>query len=140
MLADWQHAETEYCFLIIDIDYFKAVNDTYGHHTGDEVLQFLAEILENESGENDVCCRYGGEEFTVLSPQPDLASGLQLAEKIRTQVEKLISPTGKSITISIGLAHSADGQHLQSVKEAADAALYRAKENGRNRSEGPQVA
>lgn len=136
MLSVFELNQTPYCYLILDIDYFKTVNDTYGHHIGDEVLRFLASTIRSAVGADDICCRYGGEEFVVLSPHADLQAGLKLAEKLRQEVERTASPIGKPITISLGVAASAGDDHVVLVKETADKALYQAKNNGRNQVAG----
>lgn len=135
VLSDWKENQIPFCYIIMDIDHFKSVNDNYGHPTGDEVIKFLAAIIQTEVYKDDICCRYGGEEFTVLSPQGDLTSGVKLAEKIRGKIGQTNCPIGKPITISLGVAISNGRQDIEKVKQSADEALYRAKSNGRNRVE-----
>lgn len=122
-----------YSLLLLDIDHFKAVNDTFGHQTGDDALVHLARILKTEAREGDLCCRFGGEEFIVLLPMQSLDEGRIMAERIRSKAEGSISPTGNPITVSIGLASYPDhGDDFNKVFELADQALYNAKRNGRN--------
>jgi two-component system cell cycle response regulator len=126
-------------FLIMDIDHFKAVNDTYGHDIGDEVLRdFAGRISANVRG-IDLACRYGGEEFVVVMPDTDTAFAYTVAERLRKSVEQtpfVISrdPGKLSITISIGIADSAGKtDSAEALLHRADQALYRAKREGRNR-------
>lgn len=130
--------------LMLDVDHFKAVNDTYGHSSGDAVLKELANRIDAEVRKSDVAARYGGEEFVVLMPNTDLRSGALLAERIRRTVsaEPFLLPSGerRDISASIGLAGIAPGADQGDLKTAADSliaradvALYRAKAAGRNR-------
>jgi two-component system cell cycle response regulator len=126
-------------FLILDIDHFKTVNDTYGHDIGDEVLRdFAGRIAANVRG-IDLACRYGGEEFVVVMPDTDVEYAYAVAERLRQEVEA--NPFGISrephklnVTISIGIAAS-DIAHdtSETLLHRADQALYRAKREGRNR-------
>jgi two-component system cell cycle response regulator len=126
-------------FLIMDIDYFKSVNDTHGHDIGDEVLrEFSARIGANVRG-LDLACRYGGEEFVVVMPDTDISFAYMVAERLRRSVETTpfeISrdPRKLNITISIGIA-SSEGEKdtAEALLHRADQALYRAKRDGRNR-------
>lgn len=132
-VAEWITEGKSFSLLVLDIDHFKAVNDTYGHRTGDETLLHLARILETETRKEDMCCRFGGEEFIVLLPMQSLKVGWDIAERIRSRTEDSVSPTGNPITVSIGLASYPDhGEDFNKVFERADQALYNAKRNGRN--------
>jgi len=125
--------------IIMDIDYFKKVNDTYGHTTGDVVLVQLALKLKEIAGESDVVCRYGGEEFVVLLPQRDLQEAERVAEGIRAAAEEIeILSEDKQhffFTLSLGVAliDITNEESLKSAISRADEALYRAKSSGRNR-------
>jgi diguanylate cyclase (GGDEF)-like protein len=124
-----------YALIVLDIDHFKSVNDQFGHHKGDETLVHLAAILQSERGANDLVCRLGGEEFVALLPNRDLRSGTEFAERLRERVERTISPTGRPITVSIGVAqHGANGGGFDETFRLADEALYEAKRQGRNRT------
>src|SRR5258708_2784570 len=122
---------------IVDLDFFKKVNDTYGHAVGDEVLKSLSRIFQESIRGADLAARYGGEEFAVMMPETELPEAIVFAEKIRPLVEVKAgtTPAGAiSATVSIGVA-TAPHSHVHSAKElivAADKALYRAKRNGRN--------
>jgi two-component system, cell cycle response regulator len=126
-------------FLIMDIDYFKAVNDTHGHDVGDEVLrEFAARVSANVRG-IDLACRYGGEEFVVVMPDTDTGFAYSVAERLRQTMELTPIPISRaphkiSITASFGIASSAGGDdNSDKLLYRADQALYRAKREGRNR-------
>jgi diguanylate cyclase (GGDEF)-like protein len=131
---------------LIDIDHFKAVNDTYGHLVGDKALRAVTDALRGQLRSYDVAGRFGGEEFVVLLPQTDESDALGIAERLRTHVAALSIPVGEGarseacvrLTVSIGVtglgaAHGGGGE-LTDLLSAADAALYYAKQTGRNRT------
>ena len=123
--------------MIIDADHFKTINDTHGHAAGDTVLMALARTIGRQKRESDLYCRFGGEEFALLADTPDAAHGLQAAERLRETIAGLAlrhGTTPVSVTVSIGAARWRPGESLAALLERADRALYRAKENGRNRS------
>jgi diguanylate cyclase (GGDEF)-like protein len=122
---------------LMDIDFFKRINDTHGHAAGDKVLRRLVEELNATLREHDLICRYGGEEFAVLFPETDEAAAEVAAERLRLAVEGLVvrTETGEvRPTVSIG-GTQADphGDSLESALSRADVALYEAKNGGRNR-------
>lgn len=124
--------------LIADLDFFKVINDTYGHLAGDEVLKTLGRILESAIREVDTACRFGGEEFCVLLPETDLAGARHIAEQIRATIESTAIEFDGTIiqaTLSIGAAEYSVGESLDKLMARADKALYRAKLMGRNRTE-----
>ncbi|MGG1552546.1 GGDEF domain-containing protein [Paenibacillus ferrarius] len=124
-----------YALLIIDIDHFKNVNDTFGHQTGDETLIHLAHILTTICRKSDLVCRIGGEEFVALLPGEKLEGASLVAEQLRSKVESTISPTGRPITVSIGIACCPiHGEDFETLFQRADEALYEAKGAGRNRA------
>jgi diguanylate cyclase (GGDEF)-like protein len=131
-----------YCIALIDVDNFKAYNDTFGHQAGDRILQAVAAQLKAEARGGDAVYRYGGEEFLCIFPEQSIANGMQAVERMRTAVERLAvrqaGEIGAFLTISGGVAVM-DAEHPRSaiaVIKEADEALYRAKELGRNRVEG----
>lgn len=124
--------------LMIDVDHFKTVNDRLGHKTGDEILKLLANVMTNESRCNDLVCRYGGEEFLILLPNTPIDASFQKAEWLRKRYEQAVNkhfPEAKGNSISIGVAGSpGHGNHFETLCQAADKALYKAKQQGRNRT------
>jgi len=122
--------------LLIDIDHFKRLNDERGHAAGDEALRQVSAALAAAVRPRDSLARYGGEEFAVLVPDVEGAQSLQVAERLREAVagRALSGADGTTLTISVGVAVKAAGDTLPSLLERADAALYRAKASGRNRT------
>jgi diguanylate cyclase (GGDEF)-like protein len=123
---------------MIDIDFFKKVNDTYGHSCGDAVLKHVARVIQSSVRGNDLAARYGGEEFCLLLPEADAERATQAAERVRCSIEA--SPTsyeGRSlaVTVSLGVAHYDPKRDLsgKALIDRADQALYDSKQNGRNR-------
>lgn len=127
--------EGSFSILLLDIDKFKSVNDTYGHQVGDSVLKELAKILKENIRGEDAVGRWGGEEFLILLPSCQLEKALLLAEKLRHLIEEYSFETVGQKTASFGLATYHHGDDEKSMVARADEALYRAKENGRNRVE-----
>lgn len=127
------------CLMMIDIDYFKQFNDTYGHQIGDEVLRLLAKTLRENVKGQDTPARYGGEEFAIILPNTQLENAMILAEQIRTAIssKKVRNRrTGEDlgqITISIGVSAFVFGESLNQFVGRADGAMYMAKNSGRNR-------
>jgi diguanylate cyclase (GGDEF)-like protein len=124
-----------FCLLMMDLDHFKAVNDTIGHQKGDEVLREVAVVLKRCSRDSDYLARYGGEEFVMILPQTSLAEAQTVAERVRVEVADVdIGVPEQPITISIGVAsYPESARDSDGVLGAADAALLRAKARGRNR-------
>jgi diguanylate cyclase len=119
--------------LILDIDDFKKVNDTYGHLAGDAVLHSMGILLKNALRRNDIVARYGGEEFAVLIPQQEsLAQAVSIAEKIRKSIADMVEPNTPRITVSIGCTAYIAGETPEQLFERADQALYDAKRSGKN--------
>jgi two-component system, cell cycle response regulator len=127
--------------LLIDIDFFKAVNDTYGHAAGDAALQQAARVIAESVRGSDVVCRYGGEEFLVLAPETGLDGARALAEKIRQSfTSRLFGDAGRvfPLTLSSGVAQLAPDESGNDMIARADEALYHAKQTGRDRVEAAQ--
>jgi diguanylate cyclase (GGDEF)-like protein len=126
-----------FALLMLDLDHFKKLNDTFGHPAGDAALKHAALTLSRRIRKNDVLARYGGEEFTVILDGADLAKAGELAERVREALEKgqiVFEGARLAVTASIGLAvWPADGRDGASLVAAADRALYAAKQAGRNR-------
>lgn len=136
--------ELPFSIFLLDIDFFKKVNDTYGHQIGDMVLKKLATVIVDSVRETDVVIRYGGEEILVLQPNTRVANAVELAERLCRKVEEteLVKPNpgheqpAIHVTVSIGVAgyrFSDDLDSAERVVERADQALYQAKNQGRNR-------
>ncbi len=124
--------------LVIDIDYFKAINDTYGHDAGDDVLRDFALRVRRSIRGIDLACRYGGEEFVVIMPETDMAVATVVAERLRRRIAAEPFPiqhgAGKiEVTISVGIATLGREDTAAAMIKRADQALYRAKRDGRNR-------
>lgn len=127
--------DNSFSLVIVDIDHFKQVNDTYGHGTGDEVLKAAAERLSQTLRTGDVVARWGGEEFVCLLPNVTVGSALLVAEKLREGFESLEIPNVRRITASFGVSVYRQGDTPEELFHRADKALYKAKHNGRNRVE-----
>lgn len=135
LLKDWVDDHTPFFLIMIDIDHFKKVNDTYGHLLGDEVLKFLSSIMDRHCDESDICFRYGGEEFGILLKNYTSESAFGFAENLRKEVAETPAPIGEPITISIGMTSSKPSDHdPKEIIERADTALYQSKSNGRNKT------
>ena len=127
-------SESGFSCIMLDIDHFKNVNDTFGHITGDSVLKIFAAILRKCSRKRDMACRYGGEEFAILLPGSKLDTAMMVAERIRRSVpEDVHTPDGKYVTASAGCSEYIQGEAGALVVQRADKALYMAKQAGRNR-------
>jgi diguanylate cyclase (GGDEF)-like protein len=132
------------CVLVIDIDYFKRVNDSFGHGVGDDVIEFVGRTIQAQVRTTDKVARFGGEEFVALLRETDLSNGTMLAERIREQIgSSLIAVRGDSavhVTVSIGLTNAReDDRDIADVIERGDRALYVAKSSGRNRVVADEV-
>lgn len=125
-----------FCCMMLDIDHFKHINDTYGHPIGDLVLQELAQCAKKGIREVDLIGRYGGEEFLIFLPETDLNTGLRVAERLRASIEKMpikVSDQELHITVSIGVSRKDENTlELETLIARADQALYIAKYKGRN--------
>jgi two-component system cell cycle response regulator len=122
--------------ILIDVDHFKPINDSFGHDAGDEVLKGVAELIAASTRQADFVARIGGEEFAVLLPETPLFESMQVAEKIRARIATT-PVAGQDMTVSLGVANALHSRvtNTSDLFHAADQALYRAKANGRNRTE-----
>jgi diguanylate cyclase (GGDEF)-like protein len=122
---------------MMDIDYFKNINDTYGHATGDIAIKSVAEIINKHARTSDILGRIGGEEFAIVLPQTLMQSAINMAERLRQAIAGNGIPLGKEIlsfTASLGVAQfCSTSKSIDEVMSHADEALYRAKRQGRNR-------
>lgn len=134
LFSRWTRYGSVFSVVLLDIDHFKKVNDTYGHLIGDEVLKKTALLLKNSTRETDFVGRWGGEEFIIVSVENDLDSTYMLAEKIRKTIEKSDFHPVEKLTISLGVAHIKPDNDITTLFRKADEALYASKSNGRNRT------
>lgn len=122
-----------FAVILIDIDHFKVINDTYGHDAGDNTLRAIANTLRDTLRQTDVLGRWGGEEFLIVCPSTDLTGASHLANTLRSRIANLALDDSKPVTISIGVASlDTDDTQVSDVLKRADLALYDAKRNGRN--------
>lgn len=127
-----EEVKTPMCLILLDIDFFKRVNDTYGHDDGDKVLRYVADIMKNSLRTNDLIVRWGGEEFVIILMHCNTYEGAEIAERLRLAVERGDSGVCP-LTISLGITALRDGVPYSEAVDAADTALYEAKNKGRNR-------
>jgi diguanylate cyclase (GGDEF)-like protein len=126
------------CLILLDVDHFKRVNDTFGHNVGDEVLVRLAALIRTDLRDGDTVGRWGGEEFLITLPGLPLELGEQVAERLRGHLERQMPSHGPGVTASFGVTSCTPADDLQSCTARADRALYVAKTEGRNRVVGLQ--
>lgn len=141
-ISSARRKHTSLCAIMIDIDFFKKVNDTYGHSTGDFILKTVSKIIRSRLREYDIAARYGGEEFAILLPFTDETEAAMVAERLRKAVENKVIDIEKvntkndtktiKITISLGIYQFKSADKTQDLLMNADKALYEAKESGRN--------
>lgn len=138
MLINFQHkkdcGQANSCLIMLDIDFFKKINDVHGHAIGDKVLFHFGQRVQANLRSSDVLSRYGGEEFIAILPDADLEMALEIAERIRTDIQhhELISDPPISITVSIGVSKFEKNESTDDLIKRVDACLYMAKNNGRN--------
>lgn len=129
---------SELCVVLCDIDHFKRFNDTWGHHTGDQILRFLASALQSHARPDFLVARYGGEEFAVIMPRISARVAAQTAESLRAAIQakrlrrRSTNEDLGQVTVSLGIARLQPGDTVQGFIERADACLYASKRNGRN--------
>lgn len=130
--CNFRRHDTDFSILMLDIDHFKKINDTYGHLVGDTVLKEFSQCLKNSVRLSDEVFRYGGEEFVIVLKNTHHAGARLIAERIREQLKSLILKDGKQVTTSIGISSSHNNPAIEKILVQADQALYQAKNNGRN--------
>lgn len=136
----WNRAKRQpthgFCIALVDVDFFKRYNDTCGHQAGDEVLRTIARTLVNGARAGDAVYRYGGEEFLVMLPEPNVEGAVTAMQRLHRSVEALEIPhpgiNDPHVTISVGITRFADDKTLDALVQEADVALYVAKSRGRN--------
>ncbi|PCJ15618.1 MAG: hypothetical protein COB04_12875 [Gammaproteobacteria bacterium] len=132
-ISDRQGQSFAFCF--IDLDYFKAVNDTYGHSAGDKVLKVCAELMQSSIRNIDYCARFGGEEFVMVLVDANLAEAVEVAERVRGQIERYdfkSQYSDLSVSTSIGVTVFGFNEPLEATVSRADEMVYKAKDDGRN--------
>jgi diguanylate cyclase (GGDEF)-like protein len=138
LLSYCQRHQRPLCVLVMDVDHFKAINDTYGHHGGDMVLRQIGTLLQSSFRAADLRGRIGGEEFAMVLADTPIEAGLDMAEQLRSDITQLVIelPGGQTqrLTASLGVATAKlNGEDLPTLLRRADEAMYRAKASGRNR-------
>ncbi|GBF57244.1 diguanylate cyclase VdcA [Candidatus Phycosocius bacilliformis] len=139
MCAAADRGDGPMCVIMADIDHFKRINDTFGHQTGDQVIRFVATVMDRAKPKGGIVARLGGEEFAMITPATDRKAAIAIAEKIRLAVEskRLVRRASNEdlgkITVSLGVAQRRTSEKPTDAVERADAALYQSKRGGRNR-------
>ncbi|MFO7832199.1 MAG: PAS domain S-box protein [Desulfuromonadaceae bacterium] len=128
----------KFALILCDIDHFKRINDTYGHLSGDKVLQEFTALINEHLRDTDVLGRWGGEEFLIIAPGTDISGALKLAEKLRSAIANFDFTDVGTVTSSFGVATVAEGLERAQIVKIVDEALYKAKEQGRNQVVGAQ--
>ena len=135
MIKTAQRYKYKLCMIMMDIDFFKSINDTYGHQAGDIVILKIATIIKKNIRQSDTAGRYGGEEFILILHDSDLKTSTQLSERIRVEIEslKISEIENTKVTMSFGISQLQTNTDSRELIKKADLALYAAKEQGRNR-------
>lgn len=128
-----EHEKIPFSLIMFDLDHFKKVNDKFGHNVGDQVLKHLCRLIRGLIRQGDLLIRWGGEEFLLLLPATEIDEAGPFAERVRLEVEQEEFPTAGQITISLGVAQLQAGDSIDALLKRVDNALYRAKQEGRNR-------
>lgn len=134
-LSRWTRYQTGFSYVILDIDHFKRINDTYGHNAGDKALKIVAQIMQSYVRQSDYVFRIGGEEFVLLLTSTGVQAAAIMVEKLRKGIaESSFHFKGEPVqlTLSAGITETRDGDNVESIYERADKALYKAKNSGRN--------
>ncbi len=118
--------------MMIDIDNFKLINDTYGHLYGDEILKLVTNTIKTCLRDHDIISRYGGEEFSIIISHSTDENGNGIAERIRKSIEELRYRNESSVTVSIGIVMNNEDDNILGILKRADDLLYKAKEKGKN--------
>lgn len=139
-LVNFKRKGEQLSVVMMDLDYFKPINDNYGHDVGDKVLKNFAKLVSEHCRPEDIFGRWGGEEFILLCPNSEIKSAQNLAEKLRVLTEDNAWPENMMLTCSFGVAQLQTGEKAGEFLKRADEALYQAKENGRNRVESSLVS
>ncbi len=131
-IKNYNNLGDDFGVIMIDIDFFKSINDTYGHQMGDDVLKAVAEVLKQGTRSSDIVGRWGGEEFLIVCLGVNEDKLMMIAQKLRESIESIRFPHEKQLTCSFGVSLVKEGDELLSILKRADNALYASKKNGRN--------
>lgn len=134
-ISKYKRYKTPFSLLLIDIDYFKKINDTYGHDKGDLIIKQISSLIQQNIRNTDISARWGGEEFLILAPNSDLNGALKLANNLKELIENAQFEVKQKITISAGVSVFEENLNQEKLLKLADNALYKAKGSGRNRVE-----
>ncbi len=134
-ISKYKRYKVPFSILLIDIDFFKKINDSYGHDKGDFVIKQISNLMQNNIRNTDICARWGGEEFLILTPNSDLKAALTLANNLKELIEKTNFDIKDCVTVSIGISTFNENLNQENLLKLADDALYKAKEKGRNKIE-----
>ncbi|MBU0925174.1 DUF4154 domain-containing protein [bacterium] len=134
-ILKFKRYKTLFSILLIDVDYFKKINDNYGHDKGDFVIKKISSLIQQNTRNTDINARWGGEEFLILAPNSDSIGALKLANNLKELIETYQFGVDYKVTISIGVSTFDENSNLEKLLKLADDALYKAKKNGRNRVE-----
>ena len=132
-VGEFNRFKRDLSIIFLDIDHFKAVNDTYGHNAGDVILQELSQLIQENIRLSDIFARWGGEEFLLILPESTLSDAITLAEKLRYLIDNYSFSEPQHITCSFGVTDLDEGENQEEVLKRVDEFLYRAKELGRNK-------
>lgn len=134
-ILKYQRYKTPFSVLLLDIDYFKKINDTFGHDKGDLVIKKISSLMQKNIRNTDICARWGGEEFLILAPNSDLNGAIKLANNLKELIENSEFEINSNVTVSIGVSSMNKYLEEENLLKLVDNALYKAKEKGRNRVE-----
>ena len=134
-ISKYKRYKTPFSLLLIDIDYFKKINDTYGHDKGDLIIKQISSLIQQNIRNTDISARWGGEEFLILAPNSDLNGALKLANNLKELIENAQFEVKQKVTISVGVSVFEENLNQEKLLKLADNALYKAKGSGRNRVE-----
>lgn len=133
LLQELENPNAEFCLILMDLDFFKQVNDNFGHLFGDKVLKYLARLLQLKLPAPAVCARWGGEEFLVMLPAASLTEASYIASQIRSELGKFQLPDGTPTTASFGVTQRDKGDDIHALLSRVDNLMYTAKQSGRDR-------
>lgn len=134
-ILKYKRYKTPFSILLLDVDFFKKINDTYGHDKGDFVIKKISTLMQQNTRDTDISARWGGEEFLILVPNSNLEGAVILANNLKQIIEKTDFITKEKITVSVGVSTFNENLNQEELLKLADNALYKAKNSGRNKVE-----